>query len=256
MSFDAPLLPPSLIPDYESGLNPEPDKAINGLVSSGFHGFWQSRRGDDPPAISRDGWPLYGQSKRLIDILASSLLIVALFPLFPAIAVLVKATTPGPIIFRQRRFGYSGRIFWCYKFRTMVADAEEQLEQNAELSERFRENSKIKADPRVTRLGWLLRRTSLDELPQLFNVLRGDISLIGPRPLLMVERVKYGVNTPKLFSVKPGLSGYWQVYGRSDTTYEQRIAMDMSYIDNRSLWLDLKLMVLTAFVVLRGRGAY
>src|SRR5262249_19089486 len=120
----------------------------------------------------------------------------------------------------------------------------------------FEANFKIKNDPRVTRLGRFLRFTSLDELPQLFNVLRGDLSLIGPRPIVEAEQTKYGAHALTLLSVKPGLSGMWQVYGRSDTTYEQRITMDMHYIDNRSLLLDLKLMVLTPYAVVRGRGAY
>jgi lipopolysaccharide/colanic/teichoic acid biosynthesis glycosyltransferase len=198
----------------------------------------------------------YDLAKRRIDIALSLTIIAVVFPLFPLIALLVVATSSGPALFVQRRLGHRGRIFWCYKFRTMVTNAEDQLKTSAALATEFQDNFKLKNDPRVTRVGSFLRRTSLDELPQLFNVLRGDISLIGPRPIVEAEQAKYGPRAGKLLSVKPGLSGLWQVYGRSDTTYHERIDMDMSYIDNRSLWLDLKLTLLTACVVLRGRGAY
>ncbi len=131
-----------------------------------------------------------------------------------------------------------------------------QLRQSSDLQSQFTANFKIKHDPRVTRLGSFLRKTSLDELPQLWNVLLGDLSLIGPRPIVPNELEKYGENGPVLLSVKPGLGGIWQVYGRSDTSYDQRIAMDLQYIEARSLWLDLKLLAQTAYVVIRGRGAY
>jgi lipopolysaccharide/colanic/teichoic acid biosynthesis glycosyltransferase len=138
----------------------------------------------------------------------------------------------------------------------MVVDAEERLRKCADLGQQYQGNFKIKDDPRLTSIGGFLRKTSLDELPQLFNVLRGDISLIGPRPIVEPELVKYGASAGKLLSVKPGLSGMWQVRGRPETTYEQRVEMDMSYIDNRSLWLDLRLIVLTIHVVLKGRATY
>ena len=159
-------------------------------------------------------------------------------------------------MFKHRRLGRGGKEFWCYKFRSMVQDAEQQLQSSEALRAKFEAHYKIKDDPRVTRVGGLLRKTSLDELPQLWNVLRGDMSLIGPRPIVAPELVKYGPYDRKLLSVTPGLSGFWQVCGRSDTSYSKRVLLDMLYIDHRCTWLDLKLMVLTAFAVFRKVGAY
>jgi exopolysaccharide biosynthesis polyprenyl glycosylphosphotransferase len=206
------------------------------------------------PSISESD-PRYEVSKREIDIVASLLLLILAAPVMLAIAVLVKLTSPGNVVFRQKRLGKGGRVFWCYKFRTMVADAEARLSRNAELRTQFEVNFKLKQDPRVTRVGAFLRKTSLDELPQLFNVLIGDMSLIGPRPIVQHELTKYGRNADKFLSVKPGLGGLWQVYGRSDTSYDSRVSMDLEYIDNRSTVLDLKLIVQTAAVVLSRRGA-
>jgi lipopolysaccharide/colanic/teichoic acid biosynthesis glycosyltransferase len=198
----------------------------------------------------------YEEGKRAIDVGVALAMLILLAPLLCLLAVLVKATSRGPIIFRHRRVGRYGRTFYCLKFRTMVENAEQVLLQREDLRKEFERSFKLKNDPRLTRIGGFLRKTSLDELPQIVNVLRGELSLIGPRPIVPSEVVKYGRTYRKLLSVKPGLGGYWQVYGRSDTTYEERIEMDMKYIDRRSLWLDLKLMVLTARVVIEGRGAY
>jgi len=198
----------------------------------------------------------YEVGKRLTDVLASLLFLVVLLPVLAAAAACVRASGRGPILFRQRRLGRGGKVFWCYKFRTMVPDAESQLARGGDLVSRFHENFKIKDDPRVTRVGAVMRRTSLDELPQLWNVLRGDMSLIGPRPIVEPELSKYGVHASRLLTVKPGLGGVWQVSGRSDTTYDERVAMDMRYIESRSMGLDLKLLVLTALVVVRRQGAY
>jgi lipopolysaccharide/colanic/teichoic acid biosynthesis glycosyltransferase len=192
----------------------------------------------------------------VIDIAGSFLLSVLLVPLLLAIAVCVKASGRGPILYKQKRLGRGGKLFWCHKFRTMVPDAESTLAGRGDLLAQFRENYKIKDDPRVTPFGALLRRTSLDELPQLWNVLKGDMSLIGPRPIVEPELRKYGVHAGKLLTVKPGLGGIWQVSGRSDTTYADRVAMDMRYIESRSLGIDLKLLIQTTWVVLRRRGAY
>jgi lipopolysaccharide/colanic/teichoic acid biosynthesis glycosyltransferase len=210
------------------------------------------------PVVDRRGGSLidYEQSKRAIDVVVALAMLILLAPLLCAIALLVRVTSPGPFIFRHRRVGRYGRRFSCLKFRTMVENAEEMLRQREDLRKEFEASYKLRNDPRLTRIGGFLRKTSLDELPQLINVLRGELSLIGPRPIVPSELAKYGKTYQKLLSVKPGLGGYWQVYGRSDTTYEERIAMDMEYIERRSLGLDLKLMVLTARVVLEGRGAY
>ena len=145
------------------------------------------------------------------------------FPLLIGIAVAIRATTAGPILFRHRRLGRGGVEFWCYKFRTMVVNAEQLLETDHQLRDRFQESYKLKVDPRTTPIGVWLRKTSLDELPQLFNILTGTMSLIGPRPIVAPERAKYHEFADKLLSVKPGLGGYWQVYGRSNTTYAQRV---------------------------------
>ena len=198
----------------------------------------------------------YEAAKRAIDIVGALAALILAGPLLLAIAAGVKLTSPGPVFFRQKRLGRGGRVFWCYKFRTMVADAEARLAQSKELRAKFDASFKIKDDPRITPFGAILRKTSLDEFPQLWNVLLGDMSLIGPRPIVPPELSKYGGFGERLLLVKPGLGGIWQVSGRSDTTYDDRIAMDMDYVDSRSLWLDVKLMALTALVVVRGRGAY
>ena len=198
----------------------------------------------------------YDVSKRVIDIMVAGSAIVVFSPVLIALALAIRATSRGPALFRQRRLGRDGVQFWCYKFRTMVVNAEQLLAADPTLQDRFRETYKIKDDPRTTPLGAWLRKTSLDELPQLFNILAGTMSLIGPRPIVPPERSKYRECADKLLSVKPGLGGYWQVYGRSDTTYDQRVGMDMTYIDRRSLCLDLKLILLTALVALKRQGAY
>jgi undecaprenyl-phosphate galactose phosphotransferase len=198
----------------------------------------------------------YEFAKRALDIVASATLLTVLLPLLAAIAAGVKLSSRGPVFFRQKRLGRGGRVFWCYKFRTMVQDAESLLAQCRELMAQFDENYKLVKDPRVTRLGAFLRKTSLDEIPQLWNVLRGEMSLIGPRPIVEPELSKYGIHADRLLLVKPGLGGIWQVSGRSNTTYAERVAMDMAYIESRSFWLDLRLIALTALVVVKGRGAY
>ncbi len=202
----------------------------------------------------RRNW--YEKLKRAIDVGFSLLFLIAGAPLFLGFAVCIKLSSPGPVFFRHRRLGRRGKEFWCYKFRTMVQDAELQLQRDTKLRRDFERNFKLKDDPRVTRFGALLRRSSLDELPQLWNVLRGDISLVGPRPIVTAELAKYGRYAEDLLEVTPGLSGLWQVCGRSETTYEQRIQLDMLYIQNRSTWLDLKLLGLTFFAVFRKLGAY
>jgi lipopolysaccharide/colanic/teichoic acid biosynthesis glycosyltransferase len=191
----------------------------------------------------------------MADILFSVLFLVLAFPAYIAVALLVRISSPGPILYRQERLGANGRIFWCYKFRSMVVDADAILNLDPELKKQFRENFKLKNDPRITPIGGFLRRTSLDELPQFWNVLRGEMTLIGPRPIVPAELVKYGRFDRKLLSVKPGLSGLWQALGRSDTSYPERVAMDMLYIDNRSLLLDIKLMFMTVASVIRKTGA-
>jgi lipopolysaccharide/colanic/teichoic acid biosynthesis glycosyltransferase len=197
----------------------------------------------------------YRACKRGVDVAVSATLLVLTLPLFLMIALLVKASSRGPVFFRHKRLGRQGREFGCLKFRTMVVDAEEQLKRNEVLRRRFEQEFKIKDDPRITRVGRFLRKTSLDELPQLLHVLQGGMSLVGPRPIVQPELTKYSIYANKLLSVKPGLSGLWQVCGRSDTTYPQRVMMDMHYIDHRSLTLDIRLLLLTVVAVVRKSGA-
>jgi lipopolysaccharide/colanic/teichoic acid biosynthesis glycosyltransferase len=199
---------------------------------------------------------IYELSKRGLDITVSLLVLLLALPLLILVVILIKATSPGPIIFKQKRLGLGGKEFLCFKFRTMNLDAEERLNQDPALREQFQESYKIKNDPRMTAVGSLLRKTSIDEMPQLFNVLSGEMSLIGPRPIVKPELSKYSIYGNKLLSVKPGLGGIWQVCGRSDVAYPERVLMDMHYVDHRCLLLDLYLMLLTPVAIVRGHGAW
>lgn len=198
--------------------------------------------------------------KRLFDLLLSFCGLVVLLPLCLAVAIAIRIDSPGPILFAHRRVGRGGREFPCYKFRTMVPDAEAVLErylvEYPKLREEWEKEYKLKGDPRVTRVGAFLRRTSLDELPQFFNVLTGEMSLVGPRPIVVKEIPKYGDAFQDFCLVRPGITGIWQVNGRSDTTYDERVAMDSWYVRNWSIWIDLFYLLKTVKVVLSGRGAY
>jgi exopolysaccharide biosynthesis polyprenyl glycosylphosphotransferase len=194
--------------------------------------------------------------KRVLDLLISSTVLLLSWPLMIIIAMAIKFTAPGPVFYRRRVVGVGGKLFDALKFRTMYIDADEQLAQDAELRGQYETNYKLKNDPRVTPIGRVLRRTSLDELPQLFNVLRGQMSLVGPRMITSEERARYGKWRMNLTTVKPGITGMWQVSGRSDVSYEERVKLDMQYIRNYSLWLDLHLLWQTLPVVVKGHGAY
>lgn len=199
---------------------------------------------------------VYLAIKRLIDIIGSLIGIILLSPLYIIIAILIKFDSPGKVVFGHTRKGKGGKDIKVYKFRTMYSNASEIFESfTPEQKEEYYKNFKLDNDPRVTKLGGFLRKTSLDELPQLFNILKGDMTIIGPRPIVEKEVEKYGDKAEKLFSVVPGLGGYWQANGRSDTTYEERVEMDMYYIDNMSFWLDAKILFQTAISVLKGEGA-
>lgn len=195
-------------------------------------------------------------AKRLFDVLVSASLVVLFSPLLAAVAVLVKLDSSGPILFRQERVGFEGARFKMFKFRTMVADAEARL---AELAHRNEGNGllfKIRNDPRITRTGGFLRRYSLDELPQLFNVLSGSMSLVGPRPPLPSEVDDYEQDVRRRLLVKPGVTGLWQVSGRSNLSWQDSIRLDLYYVENWSLAGDLIILLRTARAVLRGHGAY
>lgn len=198
--------------------------------------------------------------KRIFDIFLAFLGGLVSLPLCLFIAILIKLDSRGPVIYAHSRRGKGGKLIKVYKFRTMYQNSREMLEKllsdNPELQKEWQQNFKLKNDPRITRIGRFLRRTSLDELPQLWNVIKGDMSLIGPRPIIDNEIEKYGDNYPLLASVKPGLSGLWQISGRSETEYEERVAMDIYYIQSWSLWLDLYIFFKTFAAVVEGKGAY
>lgn len=196
--------------------------------------------------------------KRLLDIILSAVLLVLLSPLMAAIAMLIKLDSPGPILFRQQRVGERGRLFWMYKFRSMIDGAEKAeiqlLHQTSEGKAFF---AKTPADTRITRVGRLLRRTSLDELPQLFNVLVGQMSLVGPRPEMPWMIEIYEPWQRKRFTVPQGMTGWWQVNGRMQrATLQQRAEDDLFYIRHYSLWLDMRILWKTVHAIIRGQGAY
>jgi lipopolysaccharide/colanic/teichoic acid biosynthesis glycosyltransferase len=182
------------------------------------------------------------------------LLLIA--PLFIFLAILVKLDSPGPVFHRRRVLGQDGRVFYAFKFRTMYVNGDEILARYPKLRQELNKNYKLKCDPRVTRVGTFLRKFSLDELPQLLNVLARDMSLIGPRIIAPEELNKYGQYGQTLMLVMPGLTGLWQVSGRSNTTYDERVALDMQYITKWSVWLDIKILLRTIPAVLKGDGAY
>ncbi len=194
--------------------------------------------------------------KGVLDYVGATLLLVLLSPLLLFIALLIRMDSPGPVIHRRRVVGLNGRVFDAYKFRTMIVDADAYLENHPELKREWEETGKIRNDPRVTRVGKWLRRTSLDELPQLVNVLKGQMSLVGPRMITPAELARFGRWQHNLLTVKPGLTGLWQVSGRADLSYEERVRLDMYYIRNYTIWLDLRLLLHTVRVVLQGKGAY
>jgi exopolysaccharide biosynthesis polyprenyl glycosylphosphotransferase len=193
--------------------------------------------------------------KRLIDAVVSLIVLIVLFPLMLVVAILIKLTSPGPVFFSQKRVGMNQRQFKLYKFRSMVADAEERKLALQHLNERDGPAFKIENDPRTTRVGQFIRKTSIDELPQLFNVLSGEMSLVGPRPPLPEEVKRYEWLFRKRLSVKPGVTCIWQISGRNNVTFDRWMKMDHEYIENWSLWLDLKILVKTIPAVLFSRGA-
>ena len=206
--------------------------------------------------ISNKSFLVYNFFKRSFDIISASIGILFLLPLFIVLAILVKLDSKGPIFFSHKRIGKNGKIIGIYKFRSMVSNSEEIFKNfTEEQKKEFEKNFKLDDDPRITKIGGFLRKTSLDELPQLLNIIKGDMSVVGPRPIVRAEVEKYGVCADNLFSVKPGLTGFWQANGRSDTTYEERVQMDMYYIDNRSFLLDIRIILKTVISVIRKEGA-
>jgi exopolysaccharide biosynthesis polyprenyl glycosylphosphotransferase len=198
----------------------------------------------------------YAAFKRFLDFLAALFVLAILFPLFLAIAIAIKVTSPGSIIFKQVRIGHRGRPFIFYKFRSMFIDAEARRESLQHLNESVGPTFKIKNDPRVTPIGRWLRKLSLDELPQFFNVLMGDMSLVGPRPPLPAEVEQYTPIHTQRLAVTPGITCLWQISGRSNVSFDHWVEMDIFYIENMSFWLDLKILLLTIPAVMKGEGAY
>lgn len=197
----------------------------------------------------------YRWSKRVFDLTLCLLALPFILPLFALIAVAVYIDSPGPIMFRQLRTGKGGRRFHMYKFRTMVPNAEELKQVYASLNELTWPDFKITDDPRVTRVGRILRKTSLDELPQLFNVIKGDMSLVGPRPTSFAPNTYQLWHTARL-EVLPGITGLWQVSGRSNLDFNDRLKLDIAYIERQCLWMDVQLLVRTVGQVFVGEGAY
>lgn len=199
---------------------------------------------------------LYSVTKKSMDLILSFIGLILLIPVFLILAILVKLDSKGPVFYAHTRKGKNRSDIKIYKFRTMYSNSDEIFESfSDEQKEEYYKNFKLDNDPRVTKIGDFLRRTSLDEIPQLINVLKGDLSLVGPRPIVEKEICKYGQYADKLFSVIPGITGYWQSHGRSDTSYEERIEMDMYYIDNKSILLDIKIMFKTVISVIKKEGA-
>jgi exopolysaccharide production protein ExoY len=229
----------------------------------GLHSFeprWEEAPAQPPAQIAPLASP-YAVTKRVLDVLGAIVLAVVFSPLILAIVIVALIRREGgSIIYKHRRVGRDGRTFECLKFRTMVPNADqvlrELLERDPAIKAEWVRDHKLRCDPRVTRLGRFLRRTSLDELPQLWNVLRGEMSLVGPRPVVREELLRYGRNVRTYLAAKPGITGLWQVKGRNDTDYRRRVVLDTYYVRNQNLLLDLYILFRTTRVVLGGSGAY
>lgn len=196
--------------------------------------------------------------KRIIDVFLSVIGLILLSPIFCFIAIAIKLDSQGAIFYKHKRIGKNGKIIYLYKFRSMYTDSKERLEmllKNPEIKKEWEENFKLENDPRITKVGNLLRKTSLDELPQLLNILKGEMSIIGPRPVIDEELEKYGPNKNKFLSVTPGLTGWWACNGRSATTYEDRMKLELYYVENQKFSLDIKCFFKTITTVLNRQGA-
>lgn len=194
--------------------------------------------------------------KRILDVCISIIMLLIAIPIFLVIAVLIKLEDRGPIFYRHKRVGKNGKTIYLYKFRSMVVNAEEKMKEfTEEQKEEFQKHYKLSNDPRITKIGDKLRKTSLDELPQLLNIIKGEMSIIGPRPVILKELDKFGAQKELLLSVKPGLTGLWACSGRSDTTYEERVEKEIYYAKNCSMKLDVLCFFKTFLSVVKGKGA-
>lgn len=193
--------------------------------------------------------------KRLFDVICSLLAIIILSPVLLVVAIIVKVTSPGPVIYRQHRVGMHGRDIYLYKFRSMVENADRLIDSfTPEQKKEYYENFKLEHDPRVTGIGRFLRKSSIDELPQLLNIFKGEMSFVGPRPIVEEELANYGTDRDLFLSVKPGLTGYWATHGRSNTSYEERMRLELYYVEHASLWLDIRIFILTFVTVFTSGG--
>ena len=225
------------------------------------HADWQ---GDRDTFFSRGSHPqsspLGGIAKRAVDLTIASLALIPFLPLIALVCAAIAFFEGTPVLYRHPRVGYGRRPFLCLKFRTMVADADEILRHHLQSSpvaaREWAQSRKLKNDPRVTVVGAVLRKFSLDELPQLINVLRGEMSIVGPRPIVADEVIMYGADARYYFMARPGLTGPWQVGGRNDESYKDRVALDRAYVENWSLWKDISIMIKTVPVVLNSKGSY
>ena len=197
---------------------------------------------------------------RILDVLGVCFLLICFAPLMALVALSIYVSDPGPVIFRQKRIGRDGKLFTCLKFRTMAIDAEERLDallqSNPEARAEWERDHKLRNDPRIVGVGKFLRKSSLDELPQLFNVLRGDMSLVGPRPIVPDEARRYGRYLNDYCQVRPGLTGLWQISGRNDVSYRRRVAFDVLYVRHASASFDVKILLFTVPCVLLSKGSY
>ena len=198
---------------------------------------------------------IYLGFKRLFDLICAILLMIISIPIFIVIGIAVKLEDKGPIFYFHERIGQNGKKIHLVKFRSMVTNSQEMLENfTKEQKEKFEKNFKLENDPRITKVGKIIRKTSIDELPQVLNILKGDMSLIGPRPVIERELIKFGDKKDKILSVKPGITGWWACNGRSDTTYEERVELESYYVDNMSIVLDIKCIFKTIIAVLKREG--
>jgi Undecaprenyl-phosphate galactose phosphotransferase WbaP len=222
------------------------------------------KRGLEPLLLQarKTALPRLDVAKRLFDILFSLSVLILFSPIYLVLALLIAISSPGPIFYVQERVGRNYKRFGCIKFRTMIVNADEVLRQMMEkdqaLRQEFADNFKLKNDPRITWIGRFLRVTSLDEFPQFWNVLKGDMSVVGPRPLVPDELYMYGNHMDKVLTIKPGITGLWQVSGRNDIPYERRVKIDVYYVNFRNFWLDLWIIIKTLGVVIfpNNNGAY
>ena len=225
---------------------------------------WSSREGSLPEnALKQAGLERaprytdlsYRLMKRLFDIVVSAVGILLLSPLFLVISLMIIVSDGAPVIFKQKRLGEGGKTFWILKFRSMRKDAEEILKSNPALMEEYKRTFKLENDPRLLKFGKFIRGTSIDELPQLFNVLKGEMSLVGPRPIVPQEIEKYGDDQDVYLAMKPGCAGLWQCSGRSDLSYPERVALDVEYFRQARIRMDVKILLKTTWSILKRDGA-